>query len=74
MKPETREILEELYGDFNQQLAVLLNNRKFTWKWQPGHRFFLFLFIYLFILFFLKGLFTHSRFFGYGAATIRHDL
>ena len=32
MKPETREILEELYGDFNQQLAALLNDKKFTWK------------------------------------------
>ena len=31
MKTETRKMLQELYGDFNEQLARLLNDDRFKW-------------------------------------------
>ena len=32
MKPETRRLLQLLYESFNEQLALLLNDQRFSWK------------------------------------------
>ena len=33
MKPETRKLLQELYGKFNEELARLLNDGRYTWQY-----------------------------------------
>ena len=33
MKPTTRKILQELYGKFNEELAKLLNDDRYTWEY-----------------------------------------